>query len=79
VFITCVNILNTASPDNDIWTETGEETKFLRSRARWLACLPLDSRFAESNPAEGDGFLRLIKIRSTPSIGGELRPEAPCR
>jgi hypothetical protein len=30
-----------------------------------VACLPLDPRFAGSNPAEDDGFLRVIKIRST--------------
>jgi hypothetical protein len=28
-------------------------------------CLPLDPRIAGSNPAEDDGFLRVIKIRST--------------
>jgi hypothetical protein len=27
-----------------------------------VACLPLDPRFAGSNPAEDDGFLRVIKI-----------------
>jgi hypothetical protein len=27
----------------------------------------------------GDGFLRAIKIRSTPSFGWEVKPEAPCR
>jgi hypothetical protein len=27
----------------------------------------------------GDGFLRAIKIRSTPSFGWEVEPEAPCR
>jgi hypothetical protein len=26
-----------------------------------------------------DVFLRAIKIRSTPSFGGELKPSAPCR
>jgi hypothetical protein len=34
--------------------------------------------FAGSNSAEGDGFLRAIKILSTPSIGGEVKPETPC-
>jgi hypothetical protein len=37
-----------------------------------IACLPLDTRFAGSNPAEDDGFLRVIKIRSTTSFGGEV-------
>jgi hypothetical protein len=27
----------------------------------------------------GDGFLRAIKIRSTPSFGREVKPWAPCR
>jgi hypothetical protein len=44
-----------------------------------VACLPLDPRFAGSNPAEDDGFLRVIKIRSTPSFGGEGKSSVPCR
>jgi hypothetical protein len=35
--------------------------------------------FAGSIPAEGGGFSRAIKIRSTPSLGGEIKPSAPCR
>jgi hypothetical protein len=27
----------------------------------------------------GDGFLRAIKFRSTPSLGWEVKPEVPCR
>jgi hypothetical protein len=30
-------------------------------------------------PGAGDGFLSATKIRSTPSFGGEVKPEAPCR
>jgi hypothetical protein len=30
-------------------------------------------------PAEEDGFLIAIKIRSTPSFGGKVKPSAPCR
>jgi hypothetical protein len=30
-------------------------------------------------PSQGDGFLRAIKIRSTPSFGWEVKPEVPCR
>jgi hypothetical protein len=30
-------------------------------------------------PGQGDGFLRAIKIRSTPSFGWEVKPEVPCR
>jgi hypothetical protein len=32
--------------------------------------LPLDPRFAGLNPAEGNGFLRTIKIQSTISFDG---------
>jgi hypothetical protein len=32
----------------------------------------LCSRFEGSIPTEGDGFLRVIKIRSTNSFGGEV-------
>jgi hypothetical protein len=28
---------------------------------------------------QGDGFLRAIKIHSTPSFGWEVKPEVPCR
>jgi hypothetical protein len=41
--------------------------------------VPLDPRFAGSNPAEDDGFLKAIKISSTASLGGEVKPSAPCR
>jgi hypothetical protein len=44
-----------------------------------VACLPLDPRFTGSNPAEKDGFLRMIKIRSTTSFGGEVKQSVPCR
>jgi hypothetical protein len=33
-----------------------------------VACLPLNPKFVGSNPAENDGFLRAIKIRSTTSF-----------
>jgi hypothetical protein len=36
-------------------------------------------RVAGSNAAEGDGVLRSIKIRSTPSFGGEVKPDAQRR
>jgi hypothetical protein len=38
------------------------------------ACLPFNSRFMGSNPAEGNSFLRPIKIRSTPSFKEEVKP-----
>jgi hypothetical protein len=30
-------------------------------------------------PDRGDGFVRAIKIRSTPAYGGEVKPSAPYR
>jgi hypothetical protein len=44
-----------------------------------VTCLLLDQRFAGSNPADGDGFLMAIKFRSVTSIGGEVKPSAPCK
>jgi hypothetical protein len=49
------------------------------SVAQWSACLPLDLQFASSNPAEGDGLLIAIEIRSTSSFGGEVKPAVTCR
>jgi hypothetical protein len=44
-----------------------------------VSVLSLDPRFADSNPADGDGLLRAMIIRSTPSFGGEVKLSAPCR
>jgi hypothetical protein len=41
--------------------------------------LPLDPRFAGSHPVKDDEFLRAIKIRSTTSFGGEVKPSVPCK
>jgi hypothetical protein len=30
------------------------------------------------SPGQGDGFLMVIKIHSTPSFGWEIKPGAPC-
>jgi hypothetical protein len=43
-----------------------------------VTCLPPDPRFAGSDPAEDSGFLRAIKIRSTTSFRGEVKPLFPC-
>jgi hypothetical protein len=40
--------------------------------------MPLDPRFARSNPAEDDGFLKATKIRSRTSFGGDVKPSVPC-
>jgi hypothetical protein len=36
--------------------------------------LALDPRLAGSNPAEDNGFLRVMKISSTTSFGREIKP-----
>jgi hypothetical protein len=36
-------------------------------RCSGLVCWPLDPKVAGSKPGQGDGFLRAIKISSTPS------------
>jgi hypothetical protein len=41
--------------------------------------MPLDPRFAGSNPAEVDGVLRAIKIHRTTSFRGEVKLSVPCR
>jgi hypothetical protein len=41
-----------------------------------LAIVP---KFTGSNPAEGDGFLRAIKIRSSRSFEVKAKLVAPCR
>jgi hypothetical protein len=44
-----------------------------------LACWPLVTKFAGSNPAEAVGYLRAKKIPNTPSFGGKVKPSVPCR
>jgi hypothetical protein len=43
-----------------------------------VACLHWIQSSAGSNPAEDDGFLRVIKIRGTTSFGAEVKPSVPC-
>jgi hypothetical protein len=45
----------------------------------WLVCLPLDPKFAGTNPAKTMDFLRAINIRSISSFGWEVKPEVPCK
>jgi hypothetical protein len=47
---------------------------------RWCnGALAIRPKFHEFRPGRRDGFLRAIKIRSTPSFGEEVKPETPCR
>jgi hypothetical protein len=39
----------------------------------------VDPRFVGSNLAEDGGFLKAIKIQSTTSFEGEVKPPVPCR
>jgi hypothetical protein len=44
-----------------------------------VACLPLDPRFAGSNPAEDDGFLRVYKsVARLPSEGKFVHRQQAC-
>jgi hypothetical protein len=45
----------------------------------WLSCLPLEPKFMDSNPTEGDGLLWAIKVCSTTSFKGEVKLLTPCR
>jgi hypothetical protein len=44
-----------------------------------VSVLATRPKYREFEPGKGDGFLRAIKIRSTPSFGWEVKPEVPCR
>jgi hypothetical protein len=47
---------------------------------QWLVCWPLEPTVAGQKPGQGDGFLRAIKIRSTPSSRmGSKAGRSPCR
>jgi hypothetical protein len=41
--------------------------------------LAIESKVRGFKPSRGDEFLSVIKIRSTPSFGGEVKPEVRCR
>jgi hypothetical protein len=44
-----------------------------------VSVLAIGLKVREFKPGRGDGFLKAIKIRSTPRFAGELKPSAPCR
>jgi hypothetical protein len=43
-----------------------------------VSVLTLDPRVCKFKPSQGNEFLRVIKIRSTPSFRWGVKPEAPC-
>jgi hypothetical protein len=49
------------------------------SVVQWLACWPLETTFAISNPAEDVGFFRAKKPLSMPSLEWEVKASVPCR
>jgi hypothetical protein len=44
-----------------------------------FSVLAVGLKIREFKPCRGDGFLRAIKICSTPFLGVEVKPSAPCR
>jgi hypothetical protein len=60
-------------------TTKGETSILLSLGGIVLAYLPLDTRIAGSNPAKDDEFLRAIRIHSTTSFLGEVKPSISCR
>jgi hypothetical protein len=44
-----------------------------------VSVLATETKGRRFRPGRGDMFLRAIKIRSKPSFGWEVKPEAPCR
>jgi hypothetical protein len=44
-----------------------------------VSVLDIGTKGRGFEPGQGDGFLRAIKISSTPSFGWEVKPEVRCR
>jgi hypothetical protein len=44
-----------------------------------VSVLTVGLKVRELIPGRGDGILRAIIFRSTPSFGSEVKPEVPCR
>jgi hypothetical protein len=57
------------------WPESQRRVQY--HTAKVILCGVM-ARLVGSIPAEGDGFSRAIKIRSTPSFRGEVKLSAPC-
>jgi hypothetical protein len=43
-----------------------------------VSVLAIGSKVFGFKPCRRDGFLRPIQVRSAPSFGGEVKPEAAC-
>jgi hypothetical protein len=43
-----------------------------------VSVLSIGPKVCGFKSSKGDGFLRVIKIRSTPSFGREVKPSVPC-
>jgi hypothetical protein len=44
-----------------------------------VSVLAIGPKVRGFKPGRGDGFLRAIKILSTPSFQGDVKPEVTCR
>jgi hypothetical protein len=44
-----------------------------------VSVLATGSKGRKFKPDRGDGLLKVVKIRSTPSFGWEVKPDVPCR
>jgi hypothetical protein len=44
-----------------------------------VSVLVIGPKVRAFEPCRGDGFLKALKIRCTPSFGGDVKLEAPCR
>jgi hypothetical protein len=44
-----------------------------------VSVLATGTKVRGCKPGLGDGFLKAIKTRRTPSFGWEVKPEVPCR
>jgi hypothetical protein len=67
---------NNSATESLAW-KMREIYKFLLPN-HWKTHYNKDPRFTGSNPTKGDGFLRVVRIRSTTSVRGEVKPSAPC-
>jgi hypothetical protein len=58
---------------------TADSVWFSRLGGVMVSMLATGPKVRGLKPDRGDGYLRAIKIRSTPCFGGEVKPSAPCR
>jgi hypothetical protein len=66
-----------------IWLPDWPQTQGVKSYSRLggvvVSVLATGPKYRRFKPGRGNGFLRAIKISSTPSFGGEVKPQIPYR